>query len=189
MSVDTLDFVMNFEDNQQSEADKRLLVRFYTEPVHQEFASIQAGRPIYKDEDFVAITTPGSRNTVTAPATYEYQQRFADQYKRFKNSQNQVINGTPLSVLPWMSKSQVAEFAASNVHTVEALANMPDSVSHMFMGHQQIKQRAQAYLDIAKDAAPMLKLQSELEKRDAQIEELQAQMAAVLASKTETKAK
>jgi hypothetical protein len=182
MSTETLDFAMNFEDNQQAEADKRLLVKFYTEPVHQEFASIEAGRPIYKDEEFVSIIAPGSRNTVTARATYDYQQRFPKQWAQFKAQQSQVVEGTPLHVLPWLSKSQIAEFAAFNVTTVEALANMPDSASQVFMGHHQIKQRAAAYLMAAKDAAPMIKLQSELEKRDEQIKELQAQMAAILAA-------
>ena len=46
MSTATLDHEMNFQDNQQSESDKKLLVIFYTEAVKNESKTIAAGRPI-----------------------------------------------------------------------------------------------------------------------------------------------
>ena len=39
----------------QQGADSRLQVRFYKKSVQQEQESIDAGRPIYKDFDFVHI--------------------------------------------------------------------------------------------------------------------------------------
>lgn len=183
MSTETFEADLDFDDSMQSEADKRLLVKFYTEAVHQEFASIEAGRPIYKDEHFISIRAPGTRNEVTAPASYDYQQRFPRQWAMFKRGMEQTMTGTPLAMLPWMSKSQVAELNAANCHTVEQLATMPDSASQVFMGHHSMKQRAQAFLDSAKEAAPAIKLQAELEKRDQQIAELQATVEAMLAAK------
>jgi len=164
--------VADFDEASQAEGDKKLLAKFFTEAVHQEFASIQAGRPIYKDEHFVSVRAPGSRSEVTAPATYEYQQRFPRQWALFKRGLEQTQSGTPLSMLPWMSKSQIAELNAVHVVTVEQLAAIPDSSGQQFMGHHSMKQRAQAYLDAAKEAAPTIRLQAELEKRDAQIAEL-----------------
>lgn len=173
MSTDTLDFAMNFEDNQQSEADKRLLVAFYREPLKNETKSIEAGRPIFDEFDLIKIITPGSRDSFVGDATFEYQQRFPHQWSRYKAGRDQGVSGTPLNQLPWMSLAQIAEFNAVGCRTIEQLVGMADSLSQKFMGHHAIKQRAQTYLDAAKGQAPMLKLESELEKRDQQIAELQ----------------
>jgi len=182
MSTEVLDFAMNFDDNQQSEADKRLLVAFFKDTVKNETKSIAAGRPIFDEIDLIKIITPGSRDSFVGDATEQYQQRFKAQWERYKAGQAQAVSGTPLNMLPWLSVSQIAEFNAVGCQTVEQLVGMPDSMSQKFMGHHAIKQKALAYLDAATSAAPMLKLQSELDKRDEQIKELQAQMAAVLAA-------
>jgi len=182
MSTDVLDFAMNFDDNQQSEADKRLLVAFFKDTVKNETKSIAAGRPIFDEIDLVKIITPGSRDSFIGDATEQYQHRFKAQWERYKAGQAQAVSGTPLNMLPWLSVSQIAEFSAVGCQTVEQLVGMPDAVSQKFMGHHAIKQKALAYLDAATSAAPMLKLQSELDKRDEQIKELQTQMAAIIAA-------
>lgn len=182
MSTDVLDFAMNFDDNQQAEADRKLLVAFFKDTVKNETKSIAAGRPIFDEIDLVKIITPGSRDSFVGDATEQYQHRFKAQWDRYKAGQAQSVSGTPLNQLPWLSVSQIAEFNAVGCQTVEQLVGMPDSMSQKFMGHHAIKQKALAYLDAATSAAPMLKLQSELEKRDEQIKELQGQMAAILAA-------
>jgi len=182
MSTATLDHELNFESSQQSDADKRLLVMFYAEPIKNESKSIEAGRPIYEDIDHIRIITPGSRDNFVTEVTQEYIERFPQQWARYKAKQDQNVSGTPLDALPWMTRAQVAEFKAVGCHTVEQLVGMSDNLSQKFMGHFQIKQRAQAFLDAAAGAAPMLKLQSELEKRDEQIAALQAQMEAMVAA-------
>jgi hypothetical protein len=182
MSTDVLDFAMNFDDNQQTEADKRLLVAFFKDTVKNEAKSIEAGRPIFDEIDLVKIITPGSRDSFVGDATEQYQERFRAQWERYKAGKTQSVSGTPLNQLPWLSVSQIAEFNAVGCQTVEQLVGMPDAMSQKFMGHHAIKQKALAYLDAATNAAPMLKMQAELDKRDEQIKELQAQMAAVIAA-------
>lgn len=180
MSTDTIDFAMNFEDGQQSDADKRLLVLFYREPIKNELKSVEAGRPIFDEIDLIKIITPGSRDTFVGDATYEYQQRFPAQWGRYKSGRDQASSGTPLNQLPFLSMGQVAEFNAVGCTTIEHLVGMSDSLSQKFMGHFALKQRAQEYLDAAKGAAPTLRLQSELAKRDEQIAELQATVQAMV---------
>jgi hypothetical protein len=177
--MDTLDFAMNFEANEQSEADKKLLVIFYKGTIKNEFKSTEAGRPIFDEIDLVKILTPGSRDTFTGDATETYQARFPQQWARYKAGQSQELAGTPLNMLPWLSIGQIAEFEAVNVKTVEHLAGMPDVLAQKFMGAAQIKSRAQQYLDAAHDAAPLLKVTAELNKRDVQIEELKATVQAL----------
>ena len=188
MSTDAIDFAMNFEDNQQSDADKRLLVLFYREPIKNEQKSIDAGRPIFDEIDLVKIITPGSRDTFVGDASEEYQRRFPTQWARYKAGREQGSSGTPLNQLPFLSMAQVAEFNAVGCTTVEHLVGMSDNLSQKFMGHFALKQRAQEYLDAAKGAAPTLRLQAELSKRDEQIAELQAKVK-VLAEKQNQPAK
>ena len=185
MSTATLDYDLNFQDNQQTEADKRLFVQFFKDAVKNEIKSKEAGRPIFDEHDFVRVITPGSRDTVITRVAdgSDYALRFHAQWARYKAGQNQDVSGTPLSQLPWMSVGQVAEFAAVGCRTVEQLVGMPDNLSQKFMGHHQIKQRAQVYLDAAKEAAPALKLQAELEKRDMEIAELRSMIEAMQAAK------
>jgi hypothetical protein len=118
--------------------------------------------------------------------TEDHRRRFPKQYAAFKQGIEQKAEGTPLSVLVWLTPSQIMEFAALNCTTVEQLAAMPDQLAQKFMGAHSMKQRAQVYLNSAKDAAPMLRLQAELEQRDdtisnmkKQLDELVAAMAAI----------
>jgi hypothetical protein len=177
-----LDHAMDFQDNQQSESDKRLLVVFYVETIRNESKSIEAGRPIFDEIDHIRILTPGSKDTFVTEVNQGYIERFPQQWARYKAKQEQHASGTLLSELPWMTRSQVAELNAVNCMTVEQLVGMQDSLASKFMGYHQLKQRAQSFLDAAAGAAPALKLQAELDKRDEQIAELQAQMKAMLAA-------
>jgi len=189
MSTDIADFAMDFEDNQQTEADKRLLVRFSIVPTHCEYESIQQGRPIYKDEEVIEIMVPGSKDSVASLVNDSYRQRFAKQYTNFKAGREAAESGTPLSALVWLTPSQIMELNSLNCRTVEQLAGMSDQLSQKFMGHHAMKQRAQAYLEFAKDAAPMLKLQAELEKRDDQIATMQKQIEALAEAAEKTEAR
>jgi hypothetical protein len=167
---------MNFEQDQQTEADKRLFVIFYKSALENREKSVAAGRPIFDDVDCIKIISPGSKDSFVGQATPDYQARFPIQWAKFVARQDQNVSGTPLEQLTWLTPAQIAEFHAINCRTIEQLVGMPDSVSQKFMGHYAIKQRAEAYLNASKDAAPLLKMQSELEKRDEQIKMLQDQM-------------
>ena len=182
MSTDTIDFQMNFEDAQQAEADKKLLVVFYREPLKNETKSIEAGRPIFDEVDLIKIMFPGQRDTLVAMVDEGYKQRFPAQWDRYTRGIDQGSSGTPLSQLGWMSMSQIAEYKALNCHTVEQLVGMPDAVAQRFMGYHAVKQRAQQYLDMAKGLAPLTAMEEQLQKRDAQIAELEAKVAALIAA-------
>jgi hypothetical protein len=181
VSTDTIDYQMNFQDNQQAEADKRLYVHFFKDAVQNNFKTKQEGRPIFDEYDFVKVVTPGSRDTIVTRVSdnSDYARRFPTQWAQYKNNQEQSLSGTPLKQVPWLTVGQIAEFNAVGCRTVEQLVGMPDNLSQKFMGHHQLKQRAQAFLDAAKDAAPLLQLQGELEQRDNQIAELRAMVQAM----------
>lgn len=180
-----------FDDNNEQAQyadDKRLVVIFYKRPIKNNVETTKQGRPIFDEKDYIKILTPGSKDTFETevqdgPNGEEcpYKHRFATQWKQYTANQEQSVSGTPLDQVPWLTVGQIAEFKAVNVHTVEGLVGMPDSLSMKFMGHHQVKARAQAFLQAAAGAAPALELQAQLELRDSQIKELQETVAALVA--------
>lgn len=157
----------------------RPVLRFYTEPVEQTALSAQEGRPVYKDVDYVGITNPGSRDEIVLvaskkAATDEY---IAWAYKKWKATQEQVVDGTPVETVPFLSKAVVMELKAINIHTLEHLASAPEPALQRMMGLRDLKKKAEAFIAAAKDTAVVSKMQHELSQRDAEIASLKASMA------------
>ena len=173
--------VRSFEDQNMYEGDSRMFVIFFKDAVHSESKSVDAGRPIYDEFDFIKIMAPGSKDSVVEKVNYGHQQRFPKQWAQYQTHQEQTTSGTPLSEVPWLTVAQRAEFLAMNVRSVEGLIGMPDNVAQKFMGFHGIKQKAQAYLDAAAGAAPIARLSAELEQRDTKIAVLEGQMAEMIA--------
>lgn len=189
MATPEIDFAMNFDQDQQQEADKKLFVVFYRDAVQNHSKTLEAGRPMFDDVDMIRIHTPGSRDTVVSVADWGYQQRFSRQWEQYKRGVDQTTTGTPLDVVPWLTKAQVAELAAVNIKSVEQLAGMPDNVAQKFMNHHELKRQATNFLDAAKGAAPMLQMQEQLRSRDEEIELLKKGMAALEAKINKVPAK
>lgn len=163
-------------------ADARLFVKFYKKAVQNKSKSDEAGRPIFEERIYIKIFIPGDKNTcIDTEMNAEYERRFGERYKRWlKEQETGQIEGTPLEAVTWLTVSQVAEFKALNVHTVEQLAEMADGYGHNFMGIQEIKRRAKAFLEASKGEAANTKLTAELTKRDEEIAALKAQVGALV---------
>jgi hypothetical protein len=185
MSTQTYDSDI-YEDGQQFKDDAKLVVRFEFMPIKNHVKSIEQGRPVFDDVEYITIIIPGQRDNLVTEVTEQYRNRFAKQYENWKSRTEDPTSGTPLKELPWMSVSQVAEFSALNVKTVEQLLGLSDAVAQKFMGFQQLKARAQRFLDAAKDAAPDLKMEAALQARDEQITLLQSQMQDLMKRLQET---
>lgn len=168
-------------DESRFSADDRLYVTFSRKPKLQTGASREAGRAIYKEVDFIRIMVPGDKLTVIEREVDEIdRRRFAARYEKWLAGAGNAVEGTPLSSLPKMTPSKVEEYKFFNVHTVEQLAAAPDSLGQKFMGFNGDKQAAQAFLEIAKGNAPIAKMNEELKARDSKIEDLQAQIDALM---------
>ena len=195
-------------------ADARLQVRFYKKSVQQEQESIDAGRPIFKDFDFVQICVAG--DTLTEIDTYALQnhkQRFPIQWANYMNREgahDEEIVGTPLAEWPLVSKSQAEELRAIKFQTVESIANASDQQLQRMgmiagMSPYSFRDKAKAFLNLATTAAETDKreheinaLKEELAKKeletakikaetDAKLAQMQDQMAAILAAVGEKK--
>jgi len=179
MSTPEYDGVVT-SDSVQSDDDKRLFVQFFMTAVKNESKSATEGRPIFDEVPMVRIITPGSRDVMVNKAMMVYQERFPVQWDRFQRKLTPAQEGTPLEEVPFLTVGQIAELKALNVFTLEQLAGISDTHSRHFMGCNGMKQKAVAYLESAKSAAPITAMKMELEKRDAEIEVLRGQVAKLM---------
>jgi uncharacterized coiled-coil protein SlyX len=159
------------------DSGSRLYIQFFTQAVQDEEASVVEGRPVYNEEEFITIIIPGDRDSVVRPVRNKDRQDFSRQYQAFKANQEQPVIGTPLSVLPFLTKAQVAEFNAVNVRTAEQLRDMNDAVAQKYMGIQLLRKQVKDFLEAAAGAAPTVRLNAELAQRDKEIESLKKALA------------
>ena len=160
-------------------ADSRLQVRFYKKPVQQDQESMDAGRPIYKEFDFVHICVAG--DTLTEIDTYALQnhkQRFPIQWANYMNrvgANDQEVVGTPVAEWPLVSKSQAEELRAMKFHTVESIASASDQQLQRMgmaagMSPYAFRDKAKAFLNLATTSA-------ETDRREQEINALKEELA------------
>lgn len=154
-------------------------VEFFMHPVEQKFKSVKEGRPVFQDVPHIRLVTPGDRNN--APvfiATDEHKNKYRQAWKAFENNDHRQMIGTPVHMLPGISKSQAVEAEHFNVHTIEQLAEISDStIMSMGIGFRDLRNRAKAYISASKDRARENELQEKNAALQSQIDELKAQMA------------
>lgn len=167
--MDTPDTAI-FEDAQQAKADEQLLVKFEMVAKQDAAKSLEEGRAVFKDVEYVYIQVPGSRNGVARPARPDDKLRFARHYEAFKKRVDVPLEGTPLAEWPLMTRSLVEELAYLGIKTVEALANLSDTHVSQKMGLGNMKRQAQEWLEYADQDAPATKLVGQVETLEAQLE-------------------
>ena len=185
-------------------ADARLAVTFYKRSVKQEDESIAAGRPIFKEFDFVRICVPGDNLTeIDTYANESHKQRFPRQWMHYQNqvgNQEQII-GTPIEEWPLVSRSQADELKGIKFRTVEDVANCSDQQLQRIgmiagMSPHSFREKAKAFLNLANDSAEVSQREAELQalreendkikaETEAKLAAMQEQMSAILAAVAE----
>jgi len=173
-------------DESRYAMDDKLYVEFSREPVLHPAKSRDAGRAVYEERDFVKIHVPGDKTTVCVEPMHEINvQRFRARYEKWKAGQAEAVVGTPLSALPQMTPAKVEEYKFFKIVTVEQLADANDQLGQKFMSFQSDKQAAKRFIEATKGNAPIEAMNVELQKRDAEIENLKTMVEALQAqSKT-----
>ena len=191
-----------------SGADARLAVQFYKKSLKQDLASDEAGRPIFKEFDFVRIMIPGDNLTeIDTYAQESHKQRFPRQWAHYQNqvANHQDIIGTPLEQWPQITRSQAEELRGLKFHTVEAIADCSDQQLQRIgmvagMSPHNFRLKAKAFLNLANDSAQVAHREEELQalreenasvKADAdeKLAKMQEQMDALMAMVSEKKPK
>jgi hypothetical protein len=185
-------------------ADSRLAVQFYKKTMKQEDASAEAGRPIFKEFDFVRIMIPGDNLTeIDTYAQESHKQRFPRQWAHYQNqvAGHQDIVGTPLDQWPLITRSQAEELRGLKFHTVESIADCSDQQLQRIgmiagMSPHNFRLKAKAFLNLASDSAEVAQREAELQalraendkikaETDAKLSKMQEQMEALLAAVAE----
>jgi len=175
------DITLHEAEQRKYAQDNKLWVTFYKNAIFNEMKSNEAGRHIYDEIDYIKIITPGSRDVFATEVTPSYQQRFPDQWAKYKAQEKQSISGTPIDTVPWLTVSQVQELKYFNILTVEQILGASDTVAQKFQGFHMLRARAKTFMDAAANEAEKTKLNSMLAERDSQIKTLSESVASLSA--------
>jgi hypothetical protein len=191
-------------DSDTQGADARLAVQFYKKSLKQDIASDEAGRPIFKEFDFVRIMIPGDNLTeIDTYAQESHKQRFPRQWAHYQNqvANHEDIIGTPLEQWPQVTRSQAEELRGLKFHTVESIADCSDQQLQRIgmvagMSPHNFRLKAKAFLNLANDSAEVAHREAEMQalrqendkikaETDAKLAAMQEQMSALLAAVAE----
>jgi hypothetical protein len=189
-------------------ADSRLAVTFYKRSMKQEDDSMAAGRPIFKEFDFVRICVPGDNLTeIDTYANDSHKSRFPRQWMHYQNQvagQEQLI-GTPIEEWTIISLSQADELKGIKFHTVDSVADASDQQIQRIgmiagMSPFAFRDKAKAFLNLAEKVGDVNQREAEMQKlreenealkaeSDAKLAKQQQQIDALMAMMTEKKPK
>ena len=153
-------------------ADSRLAVTFYKRSMKQEDESIIAGRPIYKEFDFIRIDVPGDALTqIDTYANEGHKARFPRQWAHYQNqvAGHEQIVGTPIEEWTLISRSQADELKGVKFATVESVANASDLQIQKIgmiagMNPYSFRDKAKAFLNLADQVGETNQREEELTK-------------------------
>jgi len=188
--METLEYNHADFNAQQAEQDRALLVKFFSAPLKNDDKSLAEGRPIYDDVDMIEIRVRGTKdNIVQRPVRPDDKQRFREAWKHHQDGEKAVQSGTPLAQWPVMSTGQVEEMKYLGFVTVEQIAEANDGVVSSISGLQGLKNKAKAFIEFSKGAAPIEQLQQKVADRDNEVQTLQRQLAETQAALTKLSAR
>lgn len=140
--------------------DKGTFIQMFYGAVIQPHASAEAGKDVYKEEEFIKIFFAGNNQTeVVRQMTDVDKQRFSQQRALWKSNAQDITLGTPLEKMKSLNLAVIADLKRLNIFTVEALASLSDQGAQTLgMGAQMWKQEAIKWLEAIKvqDNTPML---------------------------------
>jgi hypothetical protein len=150
---------------QSQENDKFLVVKFYVDAIANDEKSREAGRLVCDEVEMVEMRVRGDRNNIVHKIVDEaIKRRFPGAYEAFKKGQEHRGSGTPLDQWPIVTRGMLEELKYMGFYTVEQVSEASDGVCAKFAGLQNLKQKAIAFIETAKNST-------------APIEQLMAQMA------------
>lgn len=163
--------------NATSDADKTLLVKFFYKERPDEAKTLEEGRPVFKEVEYISIRVAGQRDVQACrPATLVDKQRFEPNYEAFKKRVEPPMEGMPLTEWPQIARSQIEQLSYLGVKTVEQLINVSDTNMSQLMGGQSLKRKAKDWLELA-GAETVIAERDELK---AQVAKMQEQIAKLL---------
>ena len=153
--------------------DAGTMCTFFSNPVHMKFKSDEEGRPIYENQDFIRIQTPGQKNSIVERRVRDDDKhRFADVWKAYQAQEELQQDYHPIEDLPRITKSRALELKALRIPSIEALAQVPDGhLKNLGPDAFSLKKQAIAWLEETNGAEAKVKEQEkELTAQAVQLE-------------------
>lgn len=165
------------------EVDRPAYVRFEIRAVQDAERSLETGHYVSKDEIWALVTPPYSKDCVEKRADIWLSQKEIDAkngrispkhlefwkeaYKRFQAGQEEPVDGTPLKDWNAISPAQFNNLHAIGMKTVEDVAQANDEgLKRIGMGAIDLRNKARAWLQAAKDHGPLVNEVSALKKEN-----------------------
>lgn len=157
----------------------KIIPRFCTKPVQNNFLSEKNGKPHFEDREFVEMIAPGLAKSIPfEEVTEEHKRRWPQQYDAFKRGMEPTTEGTPLEEWSAITASTALNLRGHNIKTVEQLAGVSDAVlQDVGIGGRDMRERARNFLEAAKGNAPVEALQAELTRAHDETAMLRQQIA------------
>ena len=173
-----------------SSSTRHLHIEFKNVAVENKAKSRTEGRPIFEQQEQAHIRFVGdTKKELVAPAQEKcardpsngqwisYAQLYHKHYDAFKSGQQLAGEGTPIEELHFIDAAKRAELKALHVHTAEALADLEGvNLSRLGMYGRELKEKAKAYIEKAKDSALETRLAAENAQLKIRLEALEAQL-------------
>ena len=179
MSFNDFAFDNSYMPDQSAAMNKGVTPIFFVEPVENPRKSEDEGRPIFDELERVRIVVAGDAFSASVqPVTEEIVERFPTQYAAFKRkAADHHISETPITEWPILTRSQASELHAIKIFSVENLAAVSDAnIVRLGPNGRELRAKAQAYLEVAKDGAAVANLARENVQLKDEVTDLKVQM-------------
>ncbi len=186
--IDEFRVQMMERENGAPESVPALMIEMWIGTQQSARKSKLAGRPIFEEVPWISISVPGEQNKSfpVRPVNDSDKRRFPRAYAALMDSEKKpAIEGTPIEHWAAITRSEAMSFRASNIPTIEALAEVRDEhIDKLGTSGREWRAKARAVLTGAKDAALAQQLAAEKETLMAMIAE-QGRQIKELAAKLE----
>lgn len=134
----------------------------------------EGGLPQYKTYDIIEVARPGGDVTPVRVEDW-HKKEYPEQWAAFIAGQEQPVDGTPLEQWPMMTVEACAQLKHFGIHTIEVLADLPDTERRKIGPLSVWCKKAKDWLGAANSKqTEVTALKAQVEKLSKQIEKYQA---------------
>jgi len=171
----------------ERDEDRAAYVRFERIAVKDNEASLEAGFFKSKDQDMIYVTPPYSKDEHASKVDVFFQKKEGDvrsgripqkhlelwkeAYAHWRKGQETPLDGTDVRNWAVISPAQAKNMISAGCRTIEDLAQANDeALRRLGMGGNDLKNKAKAWLQAAKDHGPLTEEISQLKNQNKQLQ-------------------
>jgi len=171
----------------ERDEDRAAYVRFERIAVKDNEASLKDGFYKSKDQDMIYVTPPYSKDEYTSKVDVFFQKKEGDvrsgripqkhlelwkeAYAHWRKGQEPPLDGTDVRNWAVISPAQAKNMISAGCRTIEDLAQANDeALRRLGMGGNDLKNKAKAWLQAAKDHGPLTEEISQLKNQNKQLQ-------------------